>query len=130
MRKMTLTEFVGVVFVYMTIINFVMKKVGGAKLKELEKQIKGLMPKARKGDEEALDRLNEVNSKRLKLSMKAQMYLLPIVLPAIWFIKRRYAELQWTVFGHTFGWLASFIILGIPANIVADKLVKRLLNYS
>lgn len=123
-------EFIVVTFVYMFIINFVMKKAGGVELKEIERDVKKLLGQARKGDEKALKKLNEVNSKRMKLAMKGQLYLLPIVIPAIFFIKIRYAELQWTVFGHTFGWLGSFLILGIPSSMIADKIVKKILKYS
>ena len=103
-------EFVVVTFVYMFIINFVMKKVGGPELRILEKEIKVLMKGARSGDEKALAKLNKANSKRMKLGMKSQMYLFPIVIPAIFFIKSRYIELTWVIFGHSFGWLGSFFI--------------------
>lgn len=123
-------EFVGVVFVYMFVINFIMKKVGGAELRELEKDIRKYLEKAKKGDETAFKKLNAANSKRMRLAMKANLYLFPIILPAIWFIKSRYAELQWTIFGHSFGWLGSFLILGIPLSMVSDRIVKKLLKYS
>lgn len=123
-------EFIAVTFVYMLIINFVMKKAGGVELKEIERDVKKLLDQARKGDEKALKKLNAVNSKRMKLAMRGQLYLLPIVIPVIFFIKNRYAELQWTVFGHTFGWLGSFLILGIPSSMIADKIVKKVLKYS
>ena len=123
-------EFALVIFVYMFIINLVMKKAGGAELREIEKDVKKLLAKARTGDEKALKKLNKTNSKRMKLAMRGQLYLLPIVIPSIFFIKRRYAEFQWVIFGKTFGWLGSFLILGIPASMIADKIVKKLLKYS
>ncbi|MBR9680339.1 MAG: hypothetical protein GOU98_00770 [Candidatus Altiarchaeota archaeon] len=123
-------EFALVIFVYMFIINFVMKKAGGVELREIEKDVKKLLKQARAGDEKALKKLNKTNSKRMKLAMRGQLYLLPIVIPSIFFIKSRYIDFQWTIFGHTFGWLGSFLILGIPASMVADKIVKKLLKYS
>jgi hypothetical protein len=117
-------------FVYMLVVNLVMKKVGGAELRELEKQTKTLLAKARKGDESALDKLNSVNGKRMKLTMRAQLYLFPIMIPTLFFIRGRYAELQWTLFGHTFGWLGAFIILGIPANMLSSRLAQLILGHS
>ena len=108
----------------------IMKKAGGAELRVLEKDIRKHLDAAKKGDEGALKKLNKLNSRRMKIAMKSQMYLLPIVLPAIFFIKGRYAEFQMVVLGHAFGWLGSFFILGIPASIVSDKIVRRLLRYS
>ena len=125
-----LGEFAAVVFGYMFVINFVMKKLGGAEMKVLEKDIRKHLDAAKKGDEKALKKLNELNSRRMKLAMKSQMYLLPIVLPTIFFIKSRYGELTMTILGHSFGWLGSFFIIGIPASIVSDKIVRRLLKYS
>ena len=124
-----LIEFMLVISVYMFIINFVIKKVGGTELKEIEKDVKKYLDKAKKGDEKALKKLNSLNSKRMKLSMKAQLYLLPIVIPALWFIKARYADLSVTVLGKSFGWLGLFLILGIPISMISDKLVKKVLGY-
>lgn len=123
-------EFLAVVSLYMFVINFVMKKVGGNEMKVLDKDIKKNLEAVKAGNDDAMDKLNNLNKRRMKLAMKSQLYLLPIVLPAIWFIKNRYAEFQMTILGHSLGWLGSFFILGIPASILSDKLVKKLLNYS
>jgi uncharacterized membrane protein (DUF106 family) len=128
--NMLLVEFLGVIFVYMTIVNFVMKKVGGAELKVLESDIKKHLESAKKGDKDALKKLNELNSKRMKMSMKAQLYLMPIIIPALFFIKWRYAALQWVLFGRTFGWLGAFFILGIPISMISEKIVRKVLKYS
>lgn len=123
-------EFVVVSFVYMFVINFVMKKAGGVELKLLEKDIKKLLKDARSGDNEAMGKLNKANSKRMKLAMKSQLYLFPIIVPALFLIKKRYVDLTWVIFGHQFGWLGAFIILGIPLSIISDKIVRKLLKYS
>ena len=122
-------EFAMVVFGYMFMINFIMKKVGGAEMRVLEKDIKKHLDAAKKGDEKALKKLNALNSKRMKMAMKSQMYLLPIVIPTIFFIKSRYAEFTMTILGRSFGWLGSFFIIGILASMVSDKIVRRILKY-
>ena len=122
-------EFFIVTFVYMFLINFIIKKVGGAELKEIEKDVKKYLASARKGDEQALKKLNQLNARRMKLSMKANMYLFPITIPAIFFIKWRYAEITMTLFGREFGWFGLFLLAGIPFSIVSDKIVKAILKY-
>ena len=121
-----IVEFALVTVGYMFIINFVMKKVGGVELKVLEADIKKLMAKARKGDDGSMKKMQGLNSKRMKLAMKAQLFLMPIVLPALYFIKKRYlGVVEWTMFGKTFGWLWTFFLLGIPASMIADRVVKK-----
>jgi len=122
-------EFLVVVFVYMFLINLINRKAGGAELHELEKDIKKELSKARGGDETAFKKLNKLNSKRLKLSFKTQKFTLPLSLAAIFFIKWRYVELQWTVFGWTLGWFWTFLILGMVFYSITDRIVKKLLKY-
>jgi nucleoside permease NupC len=122
-------EFLVVVFVSMFIISFINRKVGGAELRELEKDIKKLLDKAKKGDETAFKKLNKANSKRLKLSFRTQKFTLPLSLVAILFIKWRYADFQWVIFGHSLSWIWAFFILGMVAYSVSDRIVKRVLKY-
>ncbi len=120
-------EFALVVFLYSFLVSFINRKVGGAELRSLEKDMKKLLDRAKKGDEKAYRELNRLNSRRMKLSFRTQKYILPVSLVALFFIKSRYAELQWVVFGHSFGWLGSFMIMGILSMMVADRVVRKLL---
>ena len=122
-------EFFAVVFVYMFLITLINRKVGGAELRELEKDIKKLLEKAKQGDETAFKKLNKANSKRIKMSFKTQKFTLPLSLAAIFFIKWRYAEFQWAIFGLNLSWLWSFMVLGMISYSIADKIVKRVLKY-
>ncbi len=124
-----LAEFAVVVFAYMFLINFIIKKTGGAELKEIERDVKKHLAAAKKGDQEALRRLNKANARRMRLSMRANLYIFPLSIPALYFMKWRYAELTMTLFGRQFGWFGSFLILGIPFSLASDRIVKRILKY-
>lgn len=119
--------FAAIVFGYMFLITFLMKKLGGKELKDLDEDIQKHMDKAKAGDQEALKAMNQLNMKKMKKTMKIQLYLLPIILGVIWFIKRRYEETVFTIplVGWEMGWFGVFLLLGIPASILAETLIKK-----
>ena len=125
-----LTEFALVVFVYIFSLTYIMKRAGGREMAEMEKEIKKLLEKAKKGDKKAFSKLNKLNAKRMRMIMRTQLYLFPFILIFIYFIKRRYAELTAVILGRSFGWLGLFIIFGIAFSMICEPLVKKLLGYS
>ena len=110
-------------------VTFLMKKLGGKELKDLDEEIQKYLDKAKAGDQEALKTMNQLNMKKMKKTMRTQMYLLPVILGVIWFIKRRYAEMVFTIplVNWEMGWFGVFLLLGIPASILAETVIKKLL---
>jgi len=124
-----LVEFTAVVFLYMLAFSYIIKRAGGRELREIEKEISRLMERAKRGDQEAFSKLNRLNTKRMRIVMRIQFYLFPFIILFFLFLKRRYAQLSVTLFGHSFGWLALFLLLGIPFSTIAEKIAVKLVGY-
>ena len=122
-------EFAALVFIYMLILTFALRKIGGRELAEIEREVEKLLNQVRKGKEEAFDKLNRANAQRMRIVMKAQLYLLPLIILFIYLLKKRYASLSITFLGIKMGWLALFILLGIPFSLISEKIVKKILRY-
>ena len=122
------TLFVLLTLSYLFVVSIILKKLGGREMLELEKEVKKLMEKAKKGDQEALSKMNKLNMTRMKTMMKKQLYLWPLILVFFWYIKKTFAELTVTIFGRQIGWLGTFFIIVLVFSTIADKLATRLLE--
>ncbi|MBR9679635.1 MAG: hypothetical protein GOU99_01130 [Candidatus Altiarchaeota archaeon] len=122
------TLFVLLTLSYLFVISIILKKLGGREMLELEKEVKKLMEKAKKGDKDALSKMNKLNMTRMKTMMKKQLYLWPLILVFFWYIKKTFIELTVTIFGRQIGWLGTFFIIVLLFSTVADKLATRLLE--
>ncbi len=124
-----LLTFSAIVVGYMFVVTFLMKKLGGKELRDLDDEIQKEMEKAKAGDQKALKAMNALNMKKMKRTFKIQLYLFPIIIGVIMFIKWKYAEVTFTipVVNWTLGWFGTFMLLGIPASIVAESLAKKIL---
>ena len=121
--------FSAIVVGYMFVVTFLMKKIGGKELRDLDEEIQKEMEKAKAGDDKALKKMNKLNMTKMKKTFKSQLYLYPIIIGVILFIKWKFAEITVTipVVNWTIGWFGTFLLLGIPASIVAETLTKKIL---
>jgi len=121
--------FSAIVVGYMFTVTFLMKKLGGKELRDLDEDIQKEMVKAKAGDQTALKKMNKLNMQKMKKTFKTQMYLFPVIIGVIMFIKWKFAEVSFTipVVNWTLGWFGTFLLLGIPASIIAENLTKKIL---
>ncbi|MBR9681367.1 MAG: hypothetical protein GOV00_01050 [Candidatus Altiarchaeota archaeon] len=113
----------------MFVVTFLMKKLGGKELRDLDEEIQKEMKKAREGDQKALKKMNKLNMQKMKKTFKTQLYLFPIIIGVIMFVKWKFGETVFTIplVNWQFGWFGTFLLLGIPASIVAETLTKKIL---
>ncbi len=122
-------EFLVVVLVYTLVLSYFMKRVGGKELYALEKEIKKQLDLVKSGKKEAMDKLNQLNSRRMQLTMRGQLYLFPFIIAFFYFVKRRYADISVSLFGLKLGWFGLFIVLSMVFGAIAEQISRRLLNY-
>ncbi|HDR53642.1 MAG TPA: hypothetical protein ENN60_03170 [archaeon] len=116
-----------IVVAYMFVVNLLMKLIGGKELRELDEDIRKHMEKAKKGDQDALKAMNQANMKKMKKTTKTQLYIMPLILGVIWGVKALFRETTFSIFGWQMGWFGAFLLLGIPASLISETLVKKLL---
>ena len=114
---------------YMFTVTFLMKKIGGKELRDLDEEIQKEMVKAKTGDKESLSKMNKLNMLKMKKTFRTQLYMFPIIMGVIMYIKWKFGETIFTIplVGWQFGWFGTFLLLGIPASIIAENLSKKIL---
>ena len=114
---------------YMFTVTFLMKKIGGKELRDLDEEIQKEMVKAKAGDKESLSKMNKLNMAKMKKTFRTQLYMFPIIIGVIMYIKWKFGETIFTIpiTNWQFGWFGTFLLLGIPASIIAENLSKKIL---
>jgi len=123
-----LLEFAGLIALYMFLFSYLTKRMGGRELVEIDKEIRKVMEKVRKGDREAFSKLNQLNARRMRIVFRSQLYFFPFIILFFLFLKHRYANLSARIFGIKLGWFGLFLLIGLPLSFIMEKITSRVLS--